>query len=143
MQPQVITELAEYFERECGHPIPTQQPFVGRDFNVTRAGIHADGLMKDEEIYNIFNTDAILNRPVAVAISDTSGTAGIAHWINSYYGLGPEQRIGKSHAGVAKIAGLIAKEYEHGRTTTISNQEMEAFTAECMPEIAGMTASGQ
>ena len=28
-------------------------PFVGRNFNVTRAGIHADGLLKDEEIYNI------------------------------------------------------------------------------------------
>ena len=26
--------------------------FVGRNFNVTRAGIHADGLLKNEEIYN-------------------------------------------------------------------------------------------
>ena len=35
-------------------------PFVGRSFNVTRAGIHADGLLKDEEIYNVFDTAKIL-----------------------------------------------------------------------------------
>ena len=35
---------------------PSTAPFVGRNFNVTRAGIHADGLLKDEEIYNIFDT---------------------------------------------------------------------------------------
>ena len=38
-------------------------PFVGRYFNMTRAGIHADGLLKEEEIYNIFNTRKLLNRP--------------------------------------------------------------------------------
>jgi len=135
MQTQVITELASYFEKECGHEIPPPQPFVGRDFNVTRAGIHADGLMKDEEIYNIFNTDALLNRPVAVAITDTSGTAGIAHWINSYYSLSPEKRVEKSHPGVVKILGLVAKEYDNGRTTTISNQEMQAMAVECIPEV--------
>ncbi|MGD0110525.1 MAG: 2-isopropylmalate synthase [Armatimonadota bacterium] len=135
MQTQVITELAEYFQKECGHEVPPHQPFVGRDFNVTRAGIHADGLMKDEEIYNIFNTDALLNRPVAVAIADTSGAAGIAHWINSYYGLSPEKRVEKSHPGVVKMLGLIAKEYDNGRTTTISNQEMDAMAMAHIPEV--------
>ena len=62
-------------------------PFVGRNFNVTRAGIHADGLLKDEEIYNIFNTEKLLDRPAAVAISKTSGLAGIAYWINQNYRL--------------------------------------------------------
>ena len=50
MDLSVITEIAEYFEREAGYRIPANYPFVGRDFNVTRAGIHADGLLKDEEI---------------------------------------------------------------------------------------------
>ena len=56
MDPTVITEIARYFRDEMGYDIPPQTPFVGENFNVTRAGIHADGLMKDEEIYNIFNT---------------------------------------------------------------------------------------
>ena len=60
-----------------GYKIPPNYPFVGRDFNVTRAGIHADGLLKDEEIYNIFDTTALFpGRPPRVAIDKTSGSAG-------------------------------------------------------------------
>ena len=136
MQPQVITEIAQYFEREIHYQIPPNQPFVGRDFNVTRAGIHADGLMKDEEIYNIFDTDALLNRPPAVAITNTSGAAGIAHWINEHYRLRPDEIVEKSHPGVAKIAQAIAAEYEAGRTTSISNEEMETFAREHISELA-------
>ena len=58
-----ITEIADYFEREINYIVPPKTPFVGRAFNSTRAGIHADGLLKDEEIYNIFDTAKILNRP--------------------------------------------------------------------------------
>ena len=136
MQTQVITEIAEYFRKEIGMEIPPSQPFVGRDFNVTRAGIHADGLLKDEEIYNVFDTDALLNRPVAVAIAETSGAAGIAHWINGNYDLGPERRVEKSHPGVAKIGAAIGKEYEAGRTTNISNAEMDRLVKEHLPELA-------
>ncbi|MFC2662974.1 MAG: 2-isopropylmalate synthase, partial [Eubacterium sp.] len=62
MDPTVITEIARYYRDELHYDIPPMQPFVGEDFNVTRAGIHADGLLKDEEIYNIFNTKKLLNR---------------------------------------------------------------------------------
>jgi isopropylmalate/homocitrate/citramalate synthase len=142
MQPQVITEIAEYFEHEIGYDIPPKQPFVGRNFNVTRAGIHADGLLKDEEIYNIFDTDALLNRPVSVAITDTSGSAGVAHWINDHYGLAPEARVEKSHPGVAKILKAIAKEYEGGRTTAMSDEEMEALVKQHIPELAAKGPQG-
>jgi len=135
MQPQVITEMARYFEREIGYEIPPQQPFVGRNFNVTRAGIHADGLLKDEEIYNIFDTDALLNRPAGVAITNTSGTAGVAHWINAYYDLEPTRRVEKTHPGVAKIVEAVTKEYDGGRTTAIADEEMAALVAEHLPEV--------
>ena len=45
----VITELAEYFQRDVGASIPANYPFAGRDFNTTRAGIHAGGLRSNEE----------------------------------------------------------------------------------------------
>lgn len=73
MDTRVITELAEYYEKEIGYKVPAQTPFVGKNFNVTKAGIHADGLLKNEEIYNIFDTDKFLNRPPLVAVSNTSG----------------------------------------------------------------------
>lgn len=62
MDTTVITELAEYYEKEIGYEIPARTPFVGSAFNVTRAGIHADGLLKNEEIYNIFDTEKFLHR---------------------------------------------------------------------------------
>ena len=80
-------------EREIGIEISPRQPFVGRHFNVTRAGIHADGMLKDEEIYNIFDTAAILNRPASVAVDSHSGLAGVAHWMNGYFRLKDENAI--------------------------------------------------
>ena len=64
MDTTVITELAEYYEKEIGykHAAPVRRLSVS-NFNVTRAGIHADGLLKNEEIYNIFDTGKFLNRP--------------------------------------------------------------------------------
>ncbi|MDD5433968.1 MAG: hypothetical protein PH343_00930, partial [Nitrospira sp.] len=57
-----ITDLAEFFKKELGVQIPANYPFVGIDFNNTSAGIHADGALKNEEIYNIFDTVKLLKR---------------------------------------------------------------------------------
>ena len=100
-------------------------PFVGKYFNMTRAGIHADGLMKDEEIYNIFDTKKILNRPVSVMITDTSGLAGIAYWINENYQLNANEGVGKHDELVVRLKEWIDGLYRDGRTTAVSNQEME------------------
>ncbi|MCL5123554.1 MAG: histone-lysine N-methyltransferase, partial [Deltaproteobacteria bacterium] len=66
MDPRTITEIAEYFEMELGHTVPENYPLVGRSFNTTSAGVHADGVLKNEEIYNIFDTAKILGRPPLV-----------------------------------------------------------------------------
>jgi isopropylmalate/homocitrate/citramalate synthase len=105
-------------------------PFVGRNFNVTRAGIHADGLLKDEEIYNIFDTDKILNRPVSVLIGKASGLAGIAYWINQNYSLKGDDMVDKKSELVIKLKEWIDKEYEGGRQTTLSNDELESKISE-------------
>ena len=98
-----ITDIANYFEKEIGYSIPPRTPFVGRSFNSTRAGIHADGILKDEEIYNIFDTKKLLNRPLLVSINNSSGLAGIAYWINAYYNIPASHKIEKSHPAVLKI----------------------------------------
>ncbi|MBO4467899.1 MAG: 2-isopropylmalate synthase [Clostridia bacterium] len=125
MDPTVITEIAEYFEKEIGYKIPPMTPFVGQNFNVTRAGIHADGLLKDEEIYNIFNTEKILNKPATVVISKTSGLAGIAYWINQNYHLSGDDVVNKKCELVVKLKEWIDKEYEDGRQTALSRSEIE------------------
>ena len=130
MDTTAITEIAEYFKNEMGYEIPPMTPFVGKNFNVTRAGIHADGLLKDEEIYNIFDTEKILNRPASVSISKTSGLAGIAYWINHNYNLSKQEQIDKRDPLVIKLKEWIDSEYEQGRQTAISNSELEKHVEE-------------
>jgi isopropylmalate/homocitrate/citramalate synthase len=126
MDTRVITELAEYYEKEIGYQIPPRTPFVGKNFNVTRAGIHADGLLKNEEIYNIFDTDKFLNRPVVCAISNTSGLAGIAHWLNTHYKLKDERQVDKNSELVKEIKEWVDEEYAGGRVTVLTDDEIVA-----------------
>ncbi len=131
MNPQVITELAEYYAKELGYDIPPMTPFVGANFNVTRAGIHADGLMKDTEIYNIFDTEKILGRKAEVAISNTSGLAGVAYWMNKHYSSAHGKEYTKHDAIVIKVKELVDREYSDGRTTLMGDDELIAFTESC------------
>jgi isopropylmalate/homocitrate/citramalate synthase len=135
MEVAVITEIAEYFEKEIGFHIPPIYPFVGSEFNVTKAGIHADGISKDEEIYNIFDTQKILNRPLKVAITDKSGLSGISYWINSYLRLEGGRRIDKRHPGIVHIQKWIDEEYKEGRITSISDEEILREAKKHLPNL--------
>jgi len=130
----VITEIAEYFEKEIGVKIPPNYPFVGSSFNVTSAGVHADGLIKCEEIYNIFDTRKILNRPITTTITDKSGNAGIAFWINQRFNLEGNKAVDKRHPGISKIHKWVTEQYEAGRVTAISPEEMEKKVRQYLPE---------
>ncbi len=125
MDPTVITEIADYYRNEIGYKVPPMTPFVGRNFNVTRAGIHADGLLKDEEIYNIFDTAKLLNKPASVMIGKTSGLAGIAYWINQNYCLRGAEQIDKKDPLVAAFKEWVDGEYASGRTALLSTEEIE------------------
>ncbi len=139
MDPTVITEIAEYYQHEIGYQIPPNTPFVGRNFNVTRAGIHADGLLKDEEIYNIFNTKKLLNKAPTVLIGKSSGLAGIAYWINENYRLSADREVDKHDPLVMKLKEWIDEEYLEGRQTTLSKGELEGKIA----ELSGGTFTGR
>ncbi|MFH1283387.1 MAG: cache domain-containing protein [bacterium] len=120
----VITEIGNYYKKVIKAKIPEDYPFVGDNFNVTQAGIHADGVIKNEEIYNIFDTKAILNRPLGITVTDKSGLAGIALWVHNFLGIKGEDGISKNHPGIAKIGEWVARQYKNGRTTGISSDEM-------------------
>jgi isopropylmalate/homocitrate/citramalate synthase len=127
----VITEMARYMA-SIGTQIPDNYPFVGKHFNTTRAGIHADGLRRDEQIYNIFDTTKLLNRPPKVAITDKSGVDGISLWVNQYFGLEGDDRISKIK--VHRVARWVNDQYEvEGRRSTITDEELEARVKEFMP----------
>jgi len=125
-----ITELADYARKELNLEIARNYPLVGSDFNVTRAGIHADGLLKNEEIYNCFDTDKLLGRPVGVAITDKTGAAGIKHWVEARYDI----VIPKHDARITKIKDRIDAEYAADRVSMISDDEMHAWVREAFTD---------
>ena len=133
MDPTVITEIADYFTNEIGYDIPPMTPFVGSAFNVTRAGIHADGLMKDQEIYTIFDTEKILNKPAMVQISKTSGLAGIAYWVNKHFRLPEDQCLGKQDPLILAMKDWIDQEYEDGRQNVMTDRELEEMLERLAP----------
>ena len=134
MDPTVITEIAEYFQKDMGYRIPPMTPFVGESFNATRAGIHADGLMKDEEIYTIFDTNKLLNRPATVEITKTSGLAGIAYWVNTHYKLADSEKLAKNDPLIVALKAWVDEEYEADRQTMISHKEMIEKINELAPD---------
>ena len=132
----VITEIGEYFEKEIGYKIPPRTPFVGANFNVTRAGIHADGLMKDEEIYNIFNTGKLLNRPARVAIDVHSGLAGIALWLNTRLAENHHELwIEKQSPIVAAMKEQVDAQYAAGRNTSMGDDELLCMLQAIAPDV--------
>ena len=124
MDTTAITDIANYFHEKMGYDIPPMTPFVGKNFNVTRAGIHADGMMKDQEIYNIFDTKKLLNRAAGVMITKTSGLAGIAYWINEQFGLEGDRCIDKRDPLVLALKSRVDDEYDNGRQNSITDGEL-------------------
>jgi isopropylmalate/homocitrate/citramalate synthase len=122
-----ITRAAAYFRDQLGTPLPANYPFAGAGFNVTSAGIHADGLLKNEEIYNIFDTARILDRPLGITVNDRSGLAGVAYWINTTLGLKGPGQVPKDDPRVLAIHREVERQYAAGRTTGFSPDEMLAL----------------
>ena len=128
MNTKVITEIAEYISKETGYEIPPMTPFVGENFNLTRAGIHADGMLKNHEIYNIFDTDTLLDRPPKVSVNSTSGIAGVGYWINQYRKKKGLEPVDKKSPLVRRVYDWVQEQYDEGRITIISDAELTRQT---------------
>ncbi len=76
-----------------------------------------------------------MNRPVLVAVSNTSGLAGIAHWMNTYFKLKGEKQIDKNSLVVAKVKDWVDKEYESGRVTVLTDEELLKVIHESCEEL--------
>jgi isopropylmalate/homocitrate/citramalate synthase len=124
----MLNEVAAFFDEEFGFKVHTKMPFLGAESNSTRAGIHADGIMKNADIYNSFNSKDIFNRNIKIVVNQYSGVAGISGWINLYYNLAKDMRISKRDSRISLIKNLIDTEFDAGRTTAISDKEMVKFT---------------
>ena len=85
----------------------------------------ADGMLKDEEIYNVFDTAKILNRPAVVAVDSRGGTASIAHWLNSYFRLTGDNMVEKTDPLIVSMRQQVDAMYAEGRNTVMGDEELE------------------
>ena len=77
------------------------------------------------EIYNIFNTAKILNKPAKVMIGPNSGLAGIAYWINQNYQLSENEAFSKTSPLVTEMKQWIDGQFASGRVASLSVNELE------------------
>jgi isopropylmalate/homocitrate/citramalate synthase len=129
-----ITEASQYYKRTVGYHIPSYYPLVGKNFNITRAGIHADGALKNIEMYLPFDTEKLLGVPPGVSITPYSGNAGVAFWINYFFRLKNGEKVDKDSTGVMKIYSEVCKKFDEGEALTISDREMLSLVRQNMPE---------
>lgn len=60
------------------------------------------------------------------AISNTSGLAGIALWINNYYSLSADRQVTKNDSLVAAVKDWVDQQYADGRVTVMTDEELQA-----------------
>ena len=81
------------------------------------------------------DTAALLNRPPGVAITDKTGTDGIAVWVNEFLGV----RGTPDEVKLTQIVGIqkwVMEQYNvHGRLTAISDEELADRVRDNLPEL--------
>jgi isopropylmalate/homocitrate/citramalate synthase len=135
-----LNDVVLFFEKEFGYKIHSKMPFLGTEFNATSAGIHADGIMKNESIYNSFDSKKIFDKNIRIVVNQYSGVAGISGWINLFYNLEVNERVSKKDKRINLVKNLVDAEYEKGRNTAISDNEMKKIVESVFGDVFEKTA---
>lgn len=141
MNTKVLMEVVRYYEERLGYKVPEYYPLLGRNFFVTRAGIHADGTLKNVKMYLPFDTERLLGVGPGIVITPYSGTAGVAFWINQYFKLKGERKIDKNHPAVQEIHKEVLRIFEETGKTHINDQEMLELVKKYAPELVSAKAA--
>jgi len=69
-----------------------------------------------------------------IAITQSSGNAGIAYCVNSFLDLDDSECISEDHLVIGKIKDWVDEQYANGRTQTITDEEIMNIVKELLPE---------
>jgi len=131
---RVIKEIADYYQG-LGHRIPEFYPLLGTNFTLTRAGVHADGMVKNPEIYASYDYLKFLGTKPGSVVGRYSGASGVAWKINDLLGLRREEWISKRDPRILVILEQVSNLYEDGRVTAISDKEMRDLAQQYFPTL--------
>lgn len=130
-----VPEIVQVFEQQLGLSVPGNYPLAGSDVSTTAAGIHAHGLARHPETYAAWDAGALLNRPTRVALTDRSGLAGVAMWINERFNLEGAAMVDKSHPGVAAMQQAVVEAYGEGGRGRLTDDELVHMARVTLPEL--------
>lgn len=129
---KALPNIVELFE-SMGHRLTEHYPIVGRNAFRTKAGIHADGLLKNPEVYLPFDPMEVLGIPYSVAITPYSGRSAILLWLRNYLGL---NHLSKDDPRINYIYNDIVELYNRGsRTDPLTDSEMFTIVSKYFPEV--------
>jgi isopropylmalate/homocitrate/citramalate synthase len=132
---QLLPRIAQYLQEHCGCTLPGNHPLLGSEAYCTRAGVHIDGLLKDPETYLSFDPQEVLGSPIRVIVSDRSGAAGIAWWVNERRARQGRPPVAKSDPGIQRVAQALRTRYECGRTDDPGDAELTKLVTAHAPEL--------
>lgn len=129
---KALPNIVELFE-SMGHKLTEHYPIVGRNAFRTKAGVHADGLLKNPEVYLPFDPMKVLGVPYSLSITPYSGRAAVLLWLRNYLGL---NHLSKDDPRVASIYNDIVEFFnETGRTEPLTDSEMLEIVSRYFPEV--------
>ncbi len=129
---KALSKLPELFEK-MGLKIIEHYPLVGRNAFRTKAGIHADGLLKNPEVYLPFDPMKVLGLPYSVAITPYSGRSAVVIWLRNYLGY---NHISKDDPRVVAVYNEIVDLFNKtGRVEPLSDSEMLEIVKKHFPEV--------
>ena len=94
---------------------------------LTRRGLYSTGKLVMEA--NRFRDDL-----TEITVTQSSGAAGIAYWLNSFLDLRDSERISETHPAVGRIKAWVDEQYANDRTIPIADEEILILARSYLPE---------
>lgn len=128
---KALSRIPEIFEK-MGYRGVEHYPIIGRNAFRTKAGIHADGIMKNPEVYLPFDPLRVLGKPFSVAITPYAGRSAIVLWMRNHLG----HDVSKDDERVAAVYNEIVEYFDKtGRTEPLTDEETAEFVRKHFPEL--------
>uniref|UniRef100_A0A7C1P1C7 2-isopropylmalate synthase n=1 Tax=Thermofilum pendens TaxID=2269 RepID=A0A7C1P1C7_THEPE len=131
---RAVSKIPELFE-SMGFKLPEHYPVVGKNAFKTKAGIHADGILKNPEVYLPFDPVRVLGLPYSVAITPYSGRAAIVIWLRNHLGC---DHISKDDQRVEAVYKEVLDIFNRtGRVEPLTDDEMMAIARKYFRDVPG------
>lgn len=117
-----IQLIKNFFESNLNIKFFSNQPIVGSNSYITKAGVHINGMLKDKEIYSSYDNEFLLNVKSDYNINRFSGLSALVDLINKNELL--PCKVSKNDNEVINLHNKIMFDYENGRKSDYTKQEI-------------------